>query len=173
MTEKHKSMNETMDSSRRSFLSKLWTLLGSVALVGYASAVVAFFQPRKTGGAIGDSALIIEAGPVERFPLNSVTAFVRGKFYLCRLDDGGFLAISRKCTHLGCTVPWDEEGRRFECPCHASTFDMTGAVLRAPAPRPLDLYTVAIQNNLVRVDTGTPIRRDSFDASQVVHPRKT
>jgi cytochrome b6-f complex iron-sulfur subunit len=172
MTEKHRSMNEPMESSRRSFLTKLWLVLGGVALAGYSSAVVAFLRPRKTGGAIEDSARIIEAGPVERFQPKSVTAFVRGKFYLCRLDDGGFLAISRKCTHLGCTVPWDEDGKRFECPCHASTFDMTGAVLSAPAPRPLDLYTVTIQNNIVKVNTGATIRRDSFEASQVVHPRK-
>ena len=38
--------------------------------------------------------------------------------------DGGFLALSSRCTHLGCSVPWDEKARTFPCPCHASTFDL-------------------------------------------------
>ncbi len=172
MTENHRSMNEPLDSSRRSFLTKLWLLLGGVALAGYSSAVVAFLRPRKTGGTSDDSARIIEAGPVERFHPDSVTAFIRGRFYLCRLDDGGFLAISSKCTHLGCSIPWVEDERRFVCPCHASTFGISGTVLNSPAPRPLDLYPVIIQNNIVRVDTGKAIRRGRFEASQVVYPRK-
>jgi cytochrome b6-f complex iron-sulfur subunit len=77
--------------------------------VEVAVLVIAFFQPRKTREKIGDSEGIVEAGAVDRFALNSVTAFVRGKFYLARLEDGGFLSLSRKCTHLGCTVPWSVE----------------------------------------------------------------
>jgi cytochrome b6-f complex iron-sulfur subunit len=170
MTRNKKLVNDPADPARRNFLGKLWFGLGGVALASYTSAGVAFLWPGKSGGTGNDRALIIEAGPVDRFLPNSITAFVRGRFYLCRLDDGGFLAVSRRCTHLGCTVLRDEEGKRFECPCHASTFDMTGAVLSTPAPRPLDLFVVTIQNNIVKVDTGATIRRVSFEASQVVHP---
>jgi cytochrome b6-f complex iron-sulfur subunit len=159
-----------MHSSRRSFLTRLWLSLGGIALTGYTYAAVAFLMPRRTGGTGDKSARIIEAGSVERFQPNSVTAFVRGRFYLCRLDDGGFLAVSSKCTHLGCSVPWVENERRFECPCHASAFDIAGVVLTSPAPRPLDLYPVMIQNNIVKIDIGTTIRRDRFETSQVVHP---
>ena len=62
--------------------------------------------------------------PVESFEPGTVNAFVRGKFYLARLEDGGFLALHRKCTHLGCTVPWSKDQRKFVCPCHASSYDM-------------------------------------------------
>jgi cytochrome b6-f complex iron-sulfur subunit len=172
MTEKKKPMSEAIDSSRRSFLTNLWLLLGGVAIAGYSSAVFAFLRPRKTGEAIDDSIRIIEAGRVERFEPNSVTAFVRGRFYLCRLDDGGFLAVSSKCTHLGCSVPWVENEGRFACPCHASAFDISGSVLSSPAPRPLDLYPVTIQNNIVKVDTGKAIRRGRFETSQIVYPGK-
>ena len=88
-----------------------------------------------------------------------------------RLEDGGFLAISRKCTHLGCTVPWVEEDKRFACPCHGSTFDITGNVIQAPAPRALDLFPVTIENNVVKVNTGKRIKRSAFRASQVTYPR--
>ena len=172
MSSDNKSVRDPADSARRSFLGKLWVWLGGVALASYTSAGVAFLWPHKPGGTGDGSTHIVEVGPVDRFLPNSITAFVRGRFYLCRLDDGGFLAISRKCTHLGCTVLRDEEGNRFECPCHASTFDITGTVLSTPAPRPLDLFVVTIQNNIVKVNTGETIRRGSFEASQVVHPGK-
>ncbi len=109
-------------------------------------------------------------GPVEGFKKTSVTAFARGHFYLCRLADGGFLALSRQCTHLGCTVPWDDEKKKFICPCHASAFDITGNVLSAPATRALDLFAVDIENNVVRVDTGRRIKRGGFRPEQVVYP---
>jgi nucleotide-binding universal stress UspA family protein len=81
---------------------------------------------------------------------------------------GEQLLFSARCTHLGCTVPWDEKAKRFSCPCHASAFDERGVVLSPPAPRPLDLYAVRIENGVVKVDTGTPILRESFQPSQVV-----
>jgi cytochrome b6-f complex iron-sulfur subunit len=95
-----------------------------------------------------------------------VTAFRDGEFYLARLQDGGFLALHRKCTHLGCTVPWIADEQRFACPCHASAFDMHGDVLSSPAPRPLDLFSVQIENGIVKVDTAKPIRRGRFEPLQ-------
>ncbi|MEJ2371911.1 MAG: Rieske 2Fe-2S domain-containing protein, partial [Gemmatimonadales bacterium] len=109
-----------------------------------------------------------QIGPVDRFEPNSVTPFQEGRFYLARLADGGFLALFRECTHLGCTVPWVAGEGRFICPCHASAYDITGTVLSPPAPRPLDLYAVRIEHGLVKVDTSSPIHRSSFEPSQVV-----
>jgi cytochrome b6-f complex iron-sulfur subunit len=168
-----KNNSSAENPSRRSFLNKLWIVLGGLALVEVAGLILAFFQPRKTGSKEGDSAGIIEAGAVDKFTVNSVTAFVRGKFYLARLEDGGFLALSRKCTHLGCTVPWSSKEMRFVCPCHASVYDIRGEVVSAPAPRALDLHHVFIENNIVKVDTTKVIKRSVFRPEQVVHPKKT
>ena len=118
--------------TRRSFLNRLWVLLGLVALGELVAVVVAFLLPRRRTAELQGAAAVVEAGAVDSFAPNSVTAFVRGKFYLCRLADGGFLAVSRKCTHLGCTVPWKEEEQRFACPCHASAFDIRGEVISPP-----------------------------------------
>ncbi len=157
---------------RRSFLGWLWVGLGLVVLAELVAVIVAFLRPRDPHARGTAPDAVVEAGHMERFPVNSVTAFVRGKFYLCRMDNGGFLAVSRRCTHLGCTVPWVEEKSRFECPCHASAFDIRGDVLAQPAPRPLDLFPVVIENELVKVDTSKPMRRTAFREEQVVHPRK-
>jgi len=157
--------------SRRSFLMNLWVGLGLLALGEFIGIIIAFIWPRKPLTAAGGFGHIIEAGQVATFALNTVTAFPRGHFYLCRLEDGGFLALSRRCTHLGCTVPWIEEERKFVCPCHSSAFDIRGNVINTPAPRALDLYAISIENNIVKVNTGQTIRRTEFRAEQVTYPK--
>jgi Rieske Fe-S protein len=53
---------------------------------------------------------------------------------------GGFRALSPICTHRGCTV--DVRGERLVCPCHGSTYDRAGTVLRGPAERALTGFAV-------------------------------
>jgi cytochrome b6-f complex iron-sulfur subunit len=150
---------------RRSFLRFAWLGLGVVALAEAGWIVVSFLKPRRRQPEV--AAALVEAGPTELFAPNSVTAFPAGKFYLVRLADGGFLALHRQCTHLGCSVPWDEAAGRFVCPCHASAFDLRGEVLAPPAPRALDLFPIRIENGIVKVDASSPLRRTGFDPSQV------
>ncbi len=152
---------------RRRFVVRLWGLLGGVLALELGWVVSSFFGPR--GGRVESERGVFVAGPADSFAPGSVTAFPAGRFYLARLDDGGFLALDRTCTHLGCTVPWNPETGRFECPCHASSFDIAGTVLSPPAPRPLDLYPVRIENGVVKVDIARRVRRPAFDPSQVVH----
>jgi len=159
------------DRSRRGFLTKLWFVLGFVALAEFFVVAFAFFRPGKRRARNENDGTVITAGAVNSFTPESVTAFVRGRFYLTRLADGGFLALSRKCTHLGCTVPWVEQEKRFACPCHASAFDITGSVISPPAPRALDNYAIIIENDIVKVDTGQPIKRSEFKAEQVVYAK--
>lgn len=129
----------------------------------------AFLRRGKAAPDLQKDTNIVQCGHVDQYSRGTVTAFVRGRFYLTRLDDGGFLALSRKCTHLGCTVPWVEGEKRFVCPCHASVFDITGQVVNAPAPRALDLYTLAIENNIITVDTRQPLRRNGFKKDQLIY----
>ena len=128
-----------------------------------------FLKPLQSTDSSVQSADIIDAGPADRFAPNSVTAFPPGRFYLACLEDGGFLALSRRCTHLGCTVPWDPEKKQFACPCHASVFDIRGEVIQSPAPRALDRFAVSIENNRVKVDIGRPIRRSAFGKAEVTY----
>ena len=170
MTEGPNKEAAATEPSRRSFLNKLWVGLGLVALAEVVAVVFAFLRSNKSKMREADSGAMVTAGAVTTFEVNSVTAFVRGRFYLARLEDGGFLALSRKCTHLGCTVPWVEKEMKFACPCHGSAFDITGSVVNSPAPRPLDIYPISIENNVVKVDTSKPIKRDQFKVTQVMHP---
>jgi cytochrome b6-f complex iron-sulfur subunit len=172
MTEKGKNQPDSTKTSRRSFFTKLWIFLGVIAFIEFFGVVAAYLLPRRKKEKAGSLGTIIQAGPVEKFPNESVTTFIRGKFYLSRLKDGGFLAVSRKCTHLGCTVPWSDKEKKFVCPCHASAFDIKGEVISPPAPRALDLYHLYIENNIVKVDTGKRIKRGGFRTDQVVYPKQ-
>jgi cytochrome b6-f complex iron-sulfur subunit len=153
-------------TSRRRFMTTVWWGLGGLAFLEAVWVGISFLKPRRSRKEV-DAGVVI-AGPVERFEPESVTAFQKGKFYLVRLEDGGFLALHRECTHLGCTVPWNAEQGRFICPCHASSFDIHGEVSGPPAPRPLDLLPVRIENGIVKVDTSRRMRRSRFQQSQVV-----
>ena len=158
--------------TRRSFLNLLWAVLAIVGLAEGLAVAIAFMRSRKVDppGGEGDQSLFITAGKVADYAPDSVTAFPRGKFYLVRRTDGGFLALSRQCTHLGCTVPWDGDEQRFICPCHASAFDINGDILKSPAGRALDRYPLTIENNQLLVNTSRRIQRSGFQAEQVVYP---
>jgi cytochrome b6-f complex iron-sulfur subunit len=157
--------------SRRSFLTILWTVLGLAAIAEFLWLAFSFLWPAKTGGE-DHAKTVVPAGSLASLEPGTVTAFQKGEFYLVRLEDGGLLALSCKCTHLGCTVPWVEKEKKFLCPCHASAFDITGKVISSPATRALDTFPVAIDNNIVKVDTGKRIKRSGFDPKQVVYPPK-
>jgi cytochrome b6-f complex iron-sulfur subunit len=154
--------------TRRETLRRVWRVLGFVALAEVGALVGIYLWPRKPKPREGAYGGVVTAGPAGNFEPGTVTAFAKGQFYLIRLRDGAFLALSRKCTHLGCTVPWSEVDRKFACPCHASSFSETGEVLSAPAPRPLDLYRVFFEDGVVKVDTSVAITRDRFEPSQAV-----
>lgn len=62
--------------------------------------------------------------------------------YVVAAPDGGYTALSPVCTHLGCTV--NIEGSFLVCPCHGSTYDRKGAVLRGPAEQPLARYPLEV-----------------------------
>ena len=163
--------SEPSPSSRRSFFTKLWVLLGIVALAELFGVLFGYFKPRKQAVVTAMAETIITAGSIDKFEPGTVTAFVRGKFYLARLEDGGFLALSRTCTHLGCTVPWVAAQNKFVCPCHSSEFDISGEVISPPAPRALDIHPMVIENNIVKVNTGKRIKRTFLETAQVVYPK--
>jgi cytochrome b6-f complex iron-sulfur subunit len=107
---------------------------------------------------------------VDDFAVDSVTLFRQDGFYLSRLANGGFMALSSRCTHLGCRLSWHTESQRFECPCHASLFDIRGEVIRAPALRPLDVFPITIDRGVVRIQNRQPFKRERFLETQLTMP---
>jgi nucleotide-binding universal stress UspA family protein/nitrite reductase/ring-hydroxylating ferredoxin subunit len=54
-----------------------------------------------------------------------------------RDEEGDVVAVSAKCTHMGCTVDWNATAKTWDCPCHGSRFSIDGANVEGPAQKPL------------------------------------
>ncbi len=62
--------------------------------------------------------------------------------FILFVNQEGTWAVSRRCTHLGCTLSYDEAAKQLVCPCHHSQFDTSGKRLAGPAQRNLAVYAV-------------------------------
>jgi len=86
-------------------------------------------------------------GAIHPFDLGSVIGFVR------RVD-GKPEAVSGVCTHQGCRLWFDGPDDRLRCPCHSTSFAVTGQVLthQLPiAPKPLPALQVREVNGVIEV----------------------
>jgi 3-phenylpropionate/trans-cinnamate dioxygenase ferredoxin reductase subunit len=54
-----------------------------------------------------------------------------------RDEDGRTYELSPRCTHMGCTVDWNDAAKTWDCPCHGSRFAFDGSVVRGPAAESL------------------------------------
>ncbi|MFQ5885694.1 MAG: ubiquinol-cytochrome c reductase iron-sulfur subunit [Anaerolineae bacterium] len=162
---------ETVESegriSRRQLLRLAWGTSIAIVVAELVGVTLAFLWPHRKVSAVGSE---VRGGSVEQLlaeiPVGAVPKrFRQARFYLSHVEDG-LLALSQKCTHLGCAVPWSVEEDQFHCPCHSATFNRKGEVLGGPAPRPLDLFPIHIRDGEMYVDTNTVIERDRYEPSQ-------
>ena len=63
--------------------------------------------------------------PPEAVPETGAIEVPQARAYLVRIE-GEIHALSEKCTHLGCRVPFCNTSSQFECPCHGSVFNRAG-----------------------------------------------
>lgn len=143
-------------AKRRTMNLLLGGTVGGVAL-GMLYPFTYFFVPRSAGNA-GEGLVAKDAlgnNIKKQEYLNTHYArsreLVQGlkgdATYLIVNDDKSdleFYALNAVCTHLGCVVPWVQAENKFKCPCHGSQYDATGAVTRGPAPLPLALEHVEV-----------------------------
>jgi cytochrome b6-f complex iron-sulfur subunit len=150
--------------SRRNFLKiGLGTLVGVAAL---ESGLMGFmFLKSRSDETKGEG--VVTCGRQESFKPGSITEFEQDGFYVLCTEDHELLAISSRCPHLGCSVNWQPEEKRFICPCHASSFDLYGDYESRPVPRPLDLFEITIEDSKVLVNKSRVIIRDKFEAAQL------
>jgi len=141
--------------SRREFFSIIGFFGLACGIIGYAFSALRFIVPN----VLYEPPTSFRIGKPEQYKLNS-PIFVKDKNIFVFYDSQGIYSISSICTHLGCSVNWEQAREDFECPCHGSIFDKDGRVKKGPAPRPLESYAVelAADGNLV---VNTKIRVDS------------
>jgi nitrite reductase/ring-hydroxylating ferredoxin subunit len=67
-----------------------------------------------------------------------------------RVSETVVLAVSRVCTHQGCTVNLPTAtGGTLDCPCHGSRFQTNGQVVSGPANRALSSFPTRIEGGQV------------------------
>ena len=141
---------------KRRQLLRLGFLGGTLlALAEISGLVVPFFKVNKLTGLGAKIAVGSKASVLDQFKSSNDTPIlnVEGKFFLLHAP-GGIVAAYRKCTHLGCSVPWNAGEDQFHCPCHGSLYDKHTAVVKGgPAPKPLQLFHLTDTNGTLIVDT--------------------
>ena len=154
-------------ASRRSFVRN--AALGATGIVtGLGGAAFGMLLWPNKRGDFG-SVLDVDAADVPGLnepPFRSTT----GRFFLVHTD-AGLLALYNKCPHLGCTVPWvgpPDSPNAFQCPCHGSMYNYPGEVTGGPAPRPMDLMAVSVEDGTVKVNTGDVRTRLIYSPDQAV-----
>ena len=143
-------MSETLD--RREFLTNGWKI--GVGLLAAAGAWTTWDLLRPRLGA-GFAAKVKTVAP-EAVPANTVLEIPEARAYLTKINDE-VVAISEKCTHLGCRVPFCDSSGQFECPCHGSFFNRAGEHVTGPAPRGMDRFKVEVVDGVIEIDTAETI----------------
>ncbi|MFT4037724.1 MAG: Rieske 2Fe-2S domain-containing protein [Thermomicrobiales bacterium] len=157
----------TVHPDRRQFVrNAALGAVGTLLTLG-AAGFLGLLWPRKTGAFGSELTVKAEDVPtVEGQPFHNI----QGKFYLVRNNDG-LLALYTKCPHLGCSVPYvgpADSQQAFKCPCHGSMYDYDGVRTGGPAPRPMDLMAVTVDDATgnVMVNTGDISQRQEYAPNQ-------
>lgn len=137
-----------MPLNRRELLLNSWKVGG--LMLGAAAVWTAYesLRPLAAEGAGGP----FKAGAASRFGDGTATYFREARLYISNAG-GTYFALSQKCPHLGCKVPFCQSSGRFECPCHGSIYDLAGEYIAGPAPRGMDRYGLSLDGDQLVVDT--------------------
>ncbi len=83
--------------------------------------------------------------------LNTVGNYIYNNNVIIVNTTQGFIALSKICTHQGCTVAYNKNANDFQCPCHGAVYNDSGKVMGGPAPAPLKKYTVVKNGNTLTI----------------------
>ena len=147
---------EALQSERRAFIKT--AILGSGAALLTAVPLVSYFiapalkkATRKwvDFGAIAD----LTPGGIEmltyEFMIKDGWLVLpqRGFVWVKTKTDHDLQVFSSTCTHLACSVIWQEQTNQFICPCHSGRFDSNGNPISGPPTRPLPVLDHKIEED--------------------------
>ncbi len=124
--------------TRRNFLSGVGWLATLGTFGGLTAASARYLFPN----VLYEPPLEFKIAPPEEYPEG--VNFVSSKRIFVVRQQNLIKVVSGVCTHIGCTLRWSDERKRFECPCHGSMFSENGNVMTGPAGRPLPWYEVSV-----------------------------
>jgi succinate dehydrogenase / fumarate reductase iron-sulfur subunit len=155
---------EVVDRARRNLLKRIvYGLGGASALIigGILASAFVGTSVRQT------SRKWVRVEKLVNLPPGQITTFniryeVHDGFYKQQIDkpvmiwrkqySNDLVVYNATCTHLGCTVHWDEQKGLFVCACHGGMFNINGDVKAGPPPRPLDRYAFKVKDGYMYVE---------------------
>jgi len=150
-------MKEVKDNklSRKEFLNFLALIggLGTIVMVVYP--LIGFLRPPRRSS---ESSSYVEVAKVDEILAgqgkDAIATDGEPVVVIKTAEPAELIALSKRCTHLGCIV--ELKGEELVCPCHNAHFTLAGEVISGPAPRPLPKYEVKIQGNKIML--GGPLK---------------
>lgn len=129
-----------------------WLLGGGLAasLASFLYPLLRFMDPPQVPEAAVNEA---SGGKAADLKPNSgkIVKFGSRPVLLVRVSETEWRAFSALCTHLDCTVQYQQQRRQIWCACHNGFYDLNGRVVSGPPPRPLEPYAVRIRGDEVVV----------------------
>jgi cytochrome b6-f complex iron-sulfur subunit len=150
---------------RRNLLRRGWQLGGS--LLAVCLGWTGFEALRPLAGSSGGGKITL--GNPADFKPGTATYFNEGRLWLVNAG-GQFFALSQRCPHLGCRVPFCQSSGRFECPCHGSVYDLAGEYIQGPAPRGMDRFALRLDGSNLIADTSTVLPGPDRGKQQFLTP---
>ncbi len=129
--------------SRREFISWFWLgwISFSVVVGAMLSALGRFLFPN----VLFEKPAKFRAGsPSEYAPGVDERFKDTQSVWIVKTNQNTMYALSTVCTHLGCTPNWLNNEGKFKCPCHGSGFRSSGLNFEGPAPRPLERFSISV-----------------------------
>jgi Rieske Fe-S protein len=124
--------------SRRSFFKRVFsTTLGIVIL------------PLSSVGAKKVAIRLDKAAKLKKVGGWTVLKVKGHKIIFVRDSDESVRALSAVCTHKQCLLGYNKNSKRIECGCHKSNYDLSGKVLKGPAPKALKAYPAELSKERV------------------------
>ena len=156
-----------MPTSRRDLLLSGWKLGGAFLVASAGWTVYESLRPlaRATSGGT------VNLGNPSRYPPDSATYVPQGRLLVANTGTVIY-ALSQKCPHLGCRVPFCDSSGWFECPCHGSKYDLGGEWIQGPAPRGMDRFDLKLVAGNLVADTSKVIDGPPRGAKRFYTPAK-
>lgn len=133
-----------MQDGRRSFVQ--WILGGGfiASVVSFVYPAIRFVKPPQVAEASVNEAPAGKVGDL-RPSTARIVKFGTRPVLLMRVSETEWKAYSAVCSHLNCTVQFQEAKQLIWCACHNGYYDLNGHVVSGPPPRPLEEYVVHIR----------------------------
>jgi cytochrome b6-f complex iron-sulfur subunit len=156
-----------MTTTRRELLRSGWKLGGALLAAAAGWTVYESLRPLASAASGGPLSL----GSPSQYQPETATYIPQGRLFVAHTGTVIY-ALSQKCPHLGCRVPFCDSSGRFECPCHGSKYDLGGEWIEGPAPRGMDRYELTLTGGILIADTSKLITGPSRGANRFYRPAK-